>query len=42
MCITSITGSCQMGLFMVVTSIVTRWSYFELWISVGKYLLAII
>jgi len=41
-CITSIINTCQMGLFMVVASIVTHWSYFKLYRSVGKYLLAVI
>ena len=38
LCITSITNSCWMGLFIVVANTVTRWSYR----SVGKYLLAVI
>jgi hypothetical protein len=41
-CITSMINTCQMGLFMVVASIVTRWAYFKLYGSVGKYLLAVI
>jgi len=28
--IASIISTCQMGLFMAVASIVTRWSYFKL------------
>ena len=33
LCFTSTVSTCQMGLFTVTASIVTRWSYFKLWRS---------